>query len=90
MWRPDGKELFYVAGDRRLMAVAVKAQEQKGRFVLAADLPKALFDTGTKFSTRRPYAASPDGQRFLVVTQAAGKEPEPISVVVNWVVALKQ
>jgi len=40
-WRGDGKELFYLAPDRRLMAVGVKSAGDR----LEAGIPRALFPT---------------------------------------------
>jgi eukaryotic-like serine/threonine-protein kinase len=90
-WRRDGKELFYIAADRRLMSVDINTRQKKNQLELEPGLPKALFNTGTTFSTRRPYAGTADGQRFLILTRAVGdKGPEPITVVVNWAPDLKQ
>ena len=73
-----------------LMSVNLNSEAVKGREVLHPGLPKALFDTGTKFSTRRPYTSTRDGQRFLIVTKAPGEEEnEPISVMINWTAGLK-
>ena len=81
-WRRDGKELFYVAPDRKLMAVEVKANS--GSF--QAGVPKPLFDTRTdpSIGSRGGYDVSPDGRRFLI--SAPGEQPSasPIHVVVNW------
>ena len=81
-WRRDGKELYYLAGDASLMAVAVTP---KPTFEPAA--PQRLF--ATKLSTlvntsitRNQYVASGDGRRFLV-NQPVGS-PSSIVVVVDW------
>ena len=89
-WRADGKELFYVARDGRLMATPI---------VIAADLqsvapgaPAALFTarlaSGTSvtlgtFSERPQYAVAPDG-RFLVNLALDTEATPPISIVLNW------
>ena len=39
-WRRDGRELFYIAADRKLMAVEVKLGA-----TFEAGVPKPLFDT---------------------------------------------
>jgi Tol biopolymer transport system component len=65
-WRGDGRELFYVASDARLMAVAV-APSSSG---LAFGVPRALFRISSKHdigTSDRSYALSHDGQRFLVL-----------------------
>ena len=82
-WRSDGKELFYMAPDRKLMAVEVKAGASfqrgtpKALFASLSEIPGSLINWG--------YAPSADGQRFLFVTGAGerGATP-PLTVVVNW------
>jgi serine/threonine protein kinase/Tol biopolymer transport system component len=83
-WRRDGKELFYLAPDRRLMAVAVKTGE-----TFEADSPRALFRTELNAAAlRQSYAVSLDGQRFLLnVSDQAGSPP--MTVVLNWPALLK-
>jgi hypothetical protein len=39
-WRRDGKELFYISGDGKLMAVEIKTNNG-----FAAGIPKPLFQT---------------------------------------------
>jgi dipeptidyl aminopeptidase/acylaminoacyl peptidase len=73
-WRHDGRELFYVAPDRRLMAVSVTPRSD----TLATSAPRALFT----LSTTSNYEPSPDGQRFLVT--AVVSEVSPITVIMNW------
>ncbi len=87
-WRRDGKELFYVAADGKLMAVDVKTSPQ-----FEAGPPKALFDARiVGGSIYFHYDVSADGKRFLI--DSAGAAPEgsastPITVVVNWTAGLK-
>ena len=79
IWRRGGgaTELYYLAPDKRLMAVSIDAS---GR----PSIPHALFrtritDTGPAYQT---FAASADGQRFLVLTPA---DTDPAATVVfNW------
>jgi serine/threonine protein kinase/Tol biopolymer transport system component len=84
-WRADGREIYYLSEDRRLMAVSVGAGP-------TFDVPKPLFQThvppGVTF-LRTHYVASRDGQRFLfnVATDAV---TSPITVVVNWSALLKK
>lgn len=79
-WRRDGKELFYLASDQKLMAVAVN-----GEGTFQADVPKALFQTREVVGRYR-YAVTADGQRFLVNTPEASTAP--ITVVLNWTAGL--
>jgi Tol biopolymer transport system component len=64
-WRGDGREVFYVAPDAQLMAVAV-AQSASG---LSFGVPRPLFrNPSRRVGTSGPnYAVSRDGQRFLVL-----------------------
>ena len=85
-WRPDGKELFYIAMDDRLMAVPIH-RSPDGK-TLEADLPVPLFAThvGGAVSpnvTRQTYMVSPDGQRFLMNT-IVDEPASPITVILNW------
>jgi Tol biopolymer transport system component len=83
-WRRDGKELFYLAPDRRLMAVSVKTD-----VAFEADAPRALFQTELNTGElRQTYAVSADGHRFLLNTPLEEEEP-PIAVVLNWPALLK-
>lgn len=84
-WRRDGKELFYLAPDNKLMAAAVSGQGSA--FEVGAVRP--LFDTGATgpFSS---YDVSSDGQRFLVNTPAEEATSAPITLVVNWTALLKK
>ena len=55
--------------------------------------PRPLFQTRTpRFDFRgfhSFYAVTPDGQRFLVVTEPEGRASSPITVVLDWAVGLK-
>jgi Tol biopolymer transport system component len=89
-WRRDGKELYYIAPDGKLMAVEVKIAP---RFEHGP--PKALFDTNMAMDGARIsailWSPSPDGKRFLIMTR--GEESaasEPVTVVVNWQAAAKR
>jgi eukaryotic-like serine/threonine-protein kinase len=80
-WRTDGTELFYVAADRNLMAVPIKAGA-----TVEAGVPKSLFPI-TANADHRSYAVANDGQRFLVSTSVGAV---PITVVLNWQAGLKK
>jgi Tol biopolymer transport system component len=81
-WRGDGREIFYVAPDLRLMSVAV-SRSPAG---LAFGPPRALFRIPHRTSigfNSRDYAVSRDGQRFLVVERPSDSASSPIAVVVG-------
>jgi serine/threonine protein kinase len=86
-WRRDGKELFYLGGDKKLMAVEIKQGT-----AFEAGVPKALFETRVLALTtfRNHYVVTADGQRFLINSGLADSDYAPISVVVNWTEDLKR
>src|SRR5262249_20602686 len=65
-WRQDGKELFYLGGDNRMMAVPI-TNWVDGQPVFGS--PVALFPThavGVTGTLRQQYVATADGQKFLI------------------------
>jgi hypothetical protein len=79
-WRADGKELYYLAPDLRLMAAKVSAQ---GTGFTAAT-PESLFPTHINQATNRPqYDVARDG-RFLILTDLPDTSAEPIHLLLNW------
>ncbi|MGA2344706.1 MAG: protein kinase [Candidatus Sulfotelmatobacter sp.] len=85
-WRGDGREIYYLSEERKLMAVSVGAGPTFA-------IPKLLFQTRVPegISSRRThYVPSRDGQRFLVNTQSLDASPSPITVVLNWQAELKK
>jgi serine/threonine protein kinase/Tol biopolymer transport system component len=84
-WRRDGKELFYLAPDQRLMAVPIQLDAKLPNAV-DVGTPVALFTTSLAGAPQngsgRHYIVSRDGQRFLMDT--LGEVTIPITVVLNW------
>ncbi len=86
-WRRDGKELFYLSPDARLMAVDMTHGAS------APGVPTMLFQTSVPrppTSGTEQYAPSPDGQRFVVIAPWPDAVPDPLNVVVNWMSRLKK
>jgi Tol biopolymer transport system component len=93
-WRPDGKELFYVAADNRLMAVPTLVGPYRQTLELGAPVPLFLtrLASGPGINSAgdgagAQYAVASDG-RFLM--NMAVEESLPITVVLNWDAALKK
>jgi eukaryotic-like serine/threonine-protein kinase len=87
-WRHDGRELYYLGLDGKLMSVPVK----DGR-TFEAGTPAPLFETGLTVarptaSRDRRYDVSPDG-RFLIVMPTQSNVA-PVTVVVNWAAGLEK
>jgi len=80
-WRGDGKELFYLSLDRKMMAVEVS---QAGPVRLGA--PTSLFELPAKEEhsglSAWPWDVTTDGKRFLIGKSTAVSEP--VTVVLNW------
>jgi dipeptidyl aminopeptidase/acylaminoacyl peptidase len=89
-WRRDGKELFYIAPESKLMAAPIQSADQ----TLEAGAPVALFQTrivgGGTATTKPQYAVAPDGQRFLINITADESTASPITIVTNWTAGLKK
>lgn len=87
-WRGDGRELYYLAADAKLMAVTAGAEA--GSF----GEPKPLFATrlkrgrGIAADVLFKYEPSADGRRFLMNVDVAGDASAPLHLVVNWTAAL--
>lgn len=81
-WRRDGKDLFYVEGER-LMAVPTTFDPG-----LATGAPTALFD-------RRPariidFDVARDGGSFLINSEVTWPGNTPFNLIVNWTSTLKK
>jgi hypothetical protein len=83
-WARDGRALYYIASDRKMMAVPVKLGPP---FEPGVAVP--LFET--RVAGFFPYDVHADG-RFLVVTPVNTETPvsTPITIVLNWQAGLKQ
>jgi len=83
-WSHDGKELFYVAADQMLMAVAIHPG-----LSLDPGTPKQLFQFhGASDFLGGSYDVGADGQRFLVSALVGEQASPPLTVVINWTAAL--
>ena len=89
VWSRDGRELFFIGADRKLMAVDFRNGPA------SAGVPTPLFDTrfdmglGVGNDMNPWYDVSRDG-RFLIPSQSEQIGSAPITVVVNWAAALKK
>ena len=79
-WRGDGKELYYIDPDKKLMAISINTKNGK----VVAGVPHVLFQT--RIVAARivlfQYAVSPDGERFLINSLPA-VGAAPLTVLVN-------
>jgi hypothetical protein len=89
-WRGDGKELFFIGGDGKMMAADIKAVPGS-KPVFDHGVPKPLFDARIAVAASTiafQYDVTADGKRFLVDTGDA--TDSTFTVVVNWRAGLKK
>jgi Tol biopolymer transport system component len=75
-WREDGRELFYLAKDRRVMSSEITAEGPAFKF----SPPRALFQAPSEGA----FAVSPDGARFLLQNPENPGREAPIQVILDW------
>jgi eukaryotic-like serine/threonine-protein kinase len=86
-WRRDGKEIFFIAPDRKLMAADVKLAGSN----FEVSVPKPLFQTQIAGPIpRNRYDVFGNGQRFLIITPRQENNLTPITVVANWTAGLQR
>jgi len=83
-WRRDGKELYYIAPDGKLMAVPMMVNGA----TLEPGVPVVLFQTriwggGTNAFSRQQYDVASDG-RFLINVTTEDATSAPITLLLNW------
>jgi Tol biopolymer transport system component len=77
-WRGDGRELYYVDDNGRMMAVPVALGAQP-----TIGAPEALFQALLEEAADTQYDVTPDGQRFLL-NRTLIEDRVPVSVVLGW------
>lgn len=81
-WRRDGKVLFYVSEDWKMMEVKVTTSP-----VFQSGTPRALFDTQMVDTGIRTgpmsWDIAPDGHRFLIIGENAA-DASSLDVILNW------
>jgi serine/threonine protein kinase/Tol biopolymer transport system component len=92
-WRGDGKELYYVAADGTLMAVALR--ESANGETMEPSPPVTLFRSRIAGSGAMlpggtyQYSVAKNGQRFLINMTTDEATASPITIVLNWTSVLK-
>jgi Tol biopolymer transport system component/predicted Ser/Thr protein kinase len=88
-WRGDGKELYYLSPDGKVMAVEISTNP-----VFRAGSPAPLFQVPPTFLRAAPAPGTlvdvtADGKRFLFAIPVQQSTREELTVVLNWPAALK-
>lgn len=81
-WRRDGKELFFISPDWKMMAVDVSTNPS-----FQSGTPHALFDaemvdTGIRTGPMS-WDVAPDGKRFLIISENSAAASS-LNVILNW------
>ena len=91
-WRHDGKELFFIAPDGKMMSASVEARSVEARKEsFEAGNAQPLFQTQITSTAHAfyQYDVTADGQKFII--NARIEQPaRPITLIVNWEAELKR
>jgi serine/threonine-protein kinase len=90
LWSRDGRELFYLGLDGRLMQVNVKTTK-----AFTVSTPVRLLNNVYLFHSLsatpgRSYDISPDGARFLMIKEPAAAAGAQLVVALNWAATLEK
>lgn len=81
-WRRDGKELFYISEDWKMMEVKVSNSP-----VFQSGTPRPLFDTQMVDTGIRTgpmsWDIAPDANRFLIISESAA-DASSLNMILNW------
>jgi serine/threonine protein kinase len=81
-WRGDGKEIFYLSLEGKMMAARVSTDGG----VFQSSTPQLLFHASPPQlrTADFEYDVSPDGERFLMIEPWEKPEYQPLTLVSNW------
>jgi hypothetical protein len=85
-WNHNGKELFYISPDSKMMSVDVSTHP-----IFHSGIPRSLFaaelvDTGIRTGPMS-WDIAPDGNRFLIISDTS--TDSSLTVALNWQTGLK-
>jgi len=79
-WRGDGRELFFLGRQDKLMATAIQKKDAS----LELGSPHVLFQADFSPSVFRMYDVTRDGKKFIFVTQPTETGSRAITLIANW------
>jgi serine/threonine protein kinase len=82
-WRRDGRELFYISNDNKMMSVDIRMTASS----LESGSVRELFP---RTPIMEAYDVFPDGKRFLINRVIEPTVTDPVTIVVNWMQKLKK
>ena len=83
-WRGDGREIFFLAADRSMMAAPVDTTNMR------IGEPVRLFGTQLILTDGHPYVVTSDGQRFLLGVLEGPTADSGVSILTNWLAAVRR
>jgi serine/threonine-protein kinase len=84
-WNPNGKELFYIGADDRLMAVPIRFPPNAApEFGTAFGLFATNVGSTASNVYRQQYVVSRSGQSFVLNSAVGDANASPIAVILNW------
>ena len=90
-WRKDGKELYYIAPDSKLMAVSIVTTgpaPERGE-PMALFRPHIVYGGTVTPGVQQQYDVAPDGRFLINVTPGDAVTP-PITVIQHWQAGIKK
>jgi serine/threonine protein kinase/WD40 repeat protein len=81
-WRGDGRELYYLSADGKVMTVEVKVGD-----TFQPGAPQVLFDAP---GNTTDFDVTANGQKFLVPISPEHTLNQPVHVVLNWAATLRR
>jgi eukaryotic-like serine/threonine-protein kinase len=86
-WRRDSRELFYLSTDNKIMSAEITEQASS----LLIGKVQSLFQVNPVPSAGgSQYDVTGDGKKFVVASLSLSQASEPLTLVVNWPVLMKQ
>jgi serine/threonine protein kinase/Tol biopolymer transport system component len=82
VWSRDGRELYFIGADRKLMAVEVKGNGKR----FQPGVAKPLFEV----AAHRQFDVSKDGRFLIQVPIEQSSASVPLTIVTNWQAGLKK
>ena len=83
VWSRDGRELYFVSRDGKMMAAEVKSGSK-----FESGVPKPLFDVRLQSGGNGSYDVGKDGRFLIPVREETASVP--MTVVVNWIAGLRK
>jgi serine/threonine protein kinase len=85
-WRGDGKELFYLDNSDSIIAVDLTVSGN----AIDLGVPRVLFQAVGIQRDYGPYDVTADGKKFLINSGNIAQGGEPLTLVQNWLNAIKK